>query len=139
MSENESIVSTPLVSLPDDWTITFTGGEDVPVISMSDSNDYHHVALGVGDFLHRTNIEFKTRQPSISKQSPSGYTQQRSMVLIKVPKALPDGSIVINTMKLEMATDVNTTLEERRGLRAIALQVIANAQTNRFWKLASVS
>lgn len=135
---NESIVSTPLTTGATDWSLSFTGGTPIDIIPVGDNANFLGTTLGTGDFLSRTSIEFKTRQPSATNVGPSGYTQSTSEAIIKMPITLPDGGMTYNTCRITFRFDVSTTNDQKREMRSLAAQIVCQPQFNRFIKLNSV-
>lgn len=94
-------------------TLSTTGGTDLAWNStglVSQKNVL--VASADTDLRTRRQIEATVKLPTANAVAPNGYTQARSAVLFKAPKILANGKITVNTLRIELAYDVETTPTE---------------------------
>lgn len=61
------------------------------------------------------------------------YTQARSKLVFKYPKTLANGFVTLNTVTIELSTDVETTAAEKLELRKVAAQALFDADFTSFW------
>jgi len=85
--------------------------------------------LAATDFKLRKSLEATVKAFKASVSAIAGYTQQRNQILVKVPKLLANGKYTINTVKVELAYDPETTAAERQILLDLAQSVCVDAET----------
>lgn len=78
-------------------------------------------------------LEFSSKDPVVNASAPNGYTQARSTVVVKVPLSLDNGNRTINTVKMEIACDIETTDAEKATLREYALHCLSDSDIQEFW------
>lgn len=82
-------------------------------------------------------VTITAKAPKVSAGSPSGYTQARARAVLKRPYALASGVLVINTVSVEVAYDVNTSAALVTDLRNDGSVMLTNANLNTLWALLS--
>lgn len=122
-----------------DATITSSAGTALPfgsLGSVAGSNTLY--ALDDADIRTRRDIICTTVQPRTKADAPNGYTQARSTAFIKVPLSLDNGGLTVNTIRIELATDVETTDAEKATLRGLAVQALIDGDFQEFWDNQSI-
>jgi len=120
-------------------TESFTGGSALNFATLGPRENGNTLyATDDSDIRTRREIICKTVQASTNPDKPNGYTQSRSAVTLKVPLPLDNGTITVNTIRIEVSTDVETTELEKLALRQIALQVLSDSDFTEFWNNQSV-
>jgi hypothetical protein len=115
-------------------TLSATGGTATSVLSKGDTLEKHNVVLDDGSaFKEQTSVAFSIKAPKVSSSAPAGYTQARNTVVIQVPMVLANGNSTVNSFRLEMAVDPETTDADKTALRDIAAQAIFDADFDAFW------
>jgi len=123
-----------------DGTVSATGGTSTTLLSKGENGETHKVMLNDGAaFVSQKTLDFSVKEPRVSNSSPSGYTQARSIVVLKFPKILADGSRTVNTLRLECSSDINTTDAERLTMRSAAAQLLVDSDITSFWNAQSLS
>jgi len=120
---------------------TFTGGTDTPLSSLGQNLNEHKMFInGVAEgTLDRVTLEFKSSLPKPSATSPSGFTQMRSTIVIKVPKTLASGKIVVQTLRMQLGTDVESADAERLEIARIGSQILFEPEFQLFLMSGSVA
>jgi hypothetical protein len=86
--------------------------------------------------LTRRVISATTKQPKripTATGTAASYTQARSKLVIKYPKTLANDYVTVNTLTIELSTDVETTAAEKLELRKVAAQTLFDADFTSFW------
>lgn len=123
-----------------DGTVATTGGTATSLVSKGNTLSQHNLILDDGsDLLAQTEFEATIKSPKKSATAPNGYTQARNTVLIKVPLALDNGLVTFNTVKVEIACDVETTDAEKLSMRVLAAQMLHDSDYVSFWDDQSVA
>jgi hypothetical protein len=91
------------------------------------------------DLRTRREILCSVKKPKVSAGAPNGYTQARATALFKSPLELTNGSVTVNTVRIEFAYDVETSQAEIEELRIIAAQICTDADFAEFVKSLSVA
>lgn len=120
-------------------SISATGGVATSLEHMYDDSGKLVTSLGTGDLLAQTKVEFSRTEMQKSATSPSGYTQPRSTLVVKRPKVLLNEQITMNTVRLTLATDVETTDAEKEDLVRVVAQMLGLPDYSRFWNAGSLS
>lgn len=81
------------------------------------------------DLRLRRTLKFKVKYPSVLVTAPNGYTQARASAMFILPKVLANGKITVNTAKVELGFDPETTTAERQQLCDIIAQTLTNANS----------
>lgn len=126
-------------SILKDGTVATTGGTAKAFSSLGNALGQHDVYFDGSDYLTRLQATFSAKTPKVSASAPSGYTQSRQTVVLKVPKALASGATTINTIKIEFAVDVETTDAEKSTMLVYGAQLLHDSDFAEFWKAGSTS
>lgn len=118
---------------------TTTGGTAMALSSdgVAVTNGVHLADLAELDFTIRTNLTLKTRNPV--KQADGTYSKAKRDVTIVVPKALEDGSIVFNLVRIGVEAHPKTSDAELVNLHMLGAQVFTDADTQAFLKTGSLA
>jgi hypothetical protein len=117
-----------------DGTVAVTAGTATTMIAKSSTDKNTVVILDdSSEYLNQTEMVFKTTEPRVNTGAPNGYTQARGTVKIKAPLVLDNGGRTVNSVSVEIATDIETTDAERTSLRKLAVQAIMDADFDAFW------
>jgi hypothetical protein len=117
-----------------DGTVATTGGTATSFKSQGSDKSSHELVLDdSAEFEALTFLDCSIKKPKVSATAPNGYTQRRCTMLLKVPLALDNGSVTINTVKIEIATDVEMTAAEKLSMRVLAAQLIHDSEFVDFW------
>jgi hypothetical protein len=117
---------------------TFTGGTTEALMPLSQNLNERHVFIDGPDFLDRWKLTFKVKDPKPSTSNPSGYTQQRSEVLVRVPKTLANGELTYDTFSITCSTSVETTTSDKDYMRGVVSQIVLIADFDDFWNNGSL-
>jgi hypothetical protein len=111
---------------------TTTGGTAMALSSdgVDVKNGIHVADMSEDNFLIRTNITLKTRNPQ--KQSDGSYSKAKRYATIVVPKEIASGEIVYNLRRLESEDHPETTAAERTNLDMLAAQVYTDSDLAAF-------
>jgi hypothetical protein len=78
-----------------------------------------------GEITDRVEMTFTAKMPKPAPGAPSGYSQRRTGVLIKIPRDVDGaGTISFDTAKVEFSTDINTSAEDRLELLLAVAEVM---------------
>lgn len=94
-------------------SVAATGGTDVTLVSLGIQGNKNTLAFSTDTNLATRRLaEFSVKAPQVQASAVGGYTQARNTILVKFPKTLANGNITINTAKVEVAYDPQTTQAE---------------------------
>ena len=123
-----------------DGTVATTGGTATTVITKGDTLNEHRVILDdSSEFAAQTEIRFAVKEPKVNSGAPNGYTQQRNIVSVLKPLALDNGNSTVNSAKVEIACDPETTDAEKLNLRVTLCQLIMDSDFVDFWDKQSLA
>lgn len=133
-------MAIPNASIPIDATITPSGGTAKTIKELSRSqgsiSTYIDEALA---FQLRQEIVFSTKTPKVSSSAPGGYTQARSVVLLKKPKVLANLRNTVNTLQLSLSVDPETTSVEVQNMLVTAALLLSDSDFSDFWKAQALA
>lgn len=122
-------------SIPVGATIAPTGGTATGLVSLgqnlTDLSTYL-ATTGVTQ-LTRTAMDFTSKQPKVSLTAPGGFTQGRSGVKITSPKVLANLKRTLNSIKIDLSIDPETTVAENLALRSLAALALLDSDFDAFW------
>lgn len=95
-----------------------------------------HVGDMGDDFITRTNLTFRTRNPQ--RNADGTYTKAKRWGTIVVPKVLADGSISYDLVRIEMEVHPETTAAEQVNLEMLAAQFFTDADLASFRRNGSL-
>lgn len=134
-----SLTNAGLTVAPTSYTVT--GGTALTFNSMGPAVN-GKVTLYVPadtDLRLRRTIDASVKTPAVNLAAPNGWTQARASVLFKKPKLLANGRITVNTARVELAFDPETTQTEITELVDIAAQTLIDADFTSFWKALALT
>lgn len=131
---NAALVTAPSAIAP-------TGGTALSLTSQGYTADGKLTLIVPADtdMRIRRTMDVSVKPAKSSLTAPNGYTQNRATVIYKKPKLLANGKITVNTIKTEIAYDVETTPSEIQELLDINAQVNFDADFVPTFKLLSTS
>jgi len=119
--------------------IAVSGGTDVSLLSRGGSLGTIKVILDDGsEYLNQTAMDFSIKEPKVNIGSPNGYTQMRNVLKITQPKVLSNGNSTLNSVTVNLGTDVETSNAEISELLQLASQVLTESSFDDFWQNQSV-
>lgn len=121
-------------SILKDGTISVTGGTATAMLATGSNMDQVQAVFDGTSFVDRSSARFSVKPPSAQASAPSGYTQARNEVYVKVPITLADGTVVFNTVNVKMSFDVATTAAQKDTVRGIIAQIVADTDFDGFWR-----
>jgi hypothetical protein len=87
-------------------------------------NGVHIAAMGQ-DFLDRTNITLKTRNPQ--KQSDGTYSKAKRYATLVAPKTIASGEVVFPLVRIEVELHPEMTAAEVTNIRMLGAQLFTDA------------
>lgn len=118
-------------------TVSATGGTSRTLAPISASSGAATMFIDSDTSLvSRRTFVASVKQPKrVASATSEGvqFTQARSRIIAKFPKTLANGYVTVNTVTIEVATDVETTSAERLELRKIGAQLLFDADFTSFW------
>jgi hypothetical protein len=131
-----SINNASLVTAP--TSIVVTGGTALAFASSGLVDGVNPLFVSADtDFRTRRTLTISAKPAKPSPSAPNGYTQLRMSAIYRKPKTLANGKITVNTLKAEMAYDVETTQAEIQELVDILAQLGCDADFTQLWKAAN--
>jgi hypothetical protein len=123
-----------------DGTVATTGGTATGVITKGGTLNQLNVILDdSSEFIDQTKVEFTVREPVVNTSAPNGYTQARSAVRMLVPLSLDNTNRTINSLKIELSVDHETTDAEIQSILVAGAQFLVDSDFSDFWKKQSLS
>jgi hypothetical protein len=129
-------MSLKTASVLKDGTVATTGGTATTFIDKGTSpqcNSWVGILDDGSEFLAQSSATFTVKDPKVQSSAPNGYTQARSSVVLKVPLALDNGEYTLNTIKIELAVDHETTAAEIATMKVYAAQFLQDSDFTEFW------
>lgn len=122
-------------SIPVGATLAPSGGTatNLVVVGRSLSDAATFVGTTGVTQLTRTAIDFSVKQPKVNAGSPGGFTQGRSIVKITSPKVLANLKRTLNSIKIELSFDPETTDAEVTALKTQAALLLVDSDFTDFW------
>lgn len=117
-----------------------TGGSDLVYTALKTGLDTVTAAVVADtDFRTRRTAEFTARAPKPQSSAPNGYTQVRNNVVLKFPRLLANGAISVDTVRIEVSSDVETSAANRLDMRYLAAQILGDTDYDSFWDSQSIA
>lgn len=91
------------------------------------------------DLRTRREADFSVSYPKIQGSAPNGYTQARRTVVMKFPLVLENGNVTVNTIRIVLSTDVETTDAEIGEYLALGAQAMIDTDFSSYWSSLSVA
>lgn len=118
-------------------TVSATGGTVRTLAPISASSGQATMFVDSDTSLvSRRTIVATVKQPKrVAGANSEGvqFTQARSRIVVRYPKVLANGYVTINSVTIEVSTDVETTAAERHELRNVGAQLLFDADFTSFW------
>lgn len=126
-------------NIPIGATYAPTGGSATAFSSLGYSSDgVHKLFIDDGSSLIlRKNVIVTTRAPVVSVGAPNGYTQQRVNVYMKFPKLLANGNYTVNTVRVELAYDSESSAADIALMREMLAHLGSDADFDGLYEDAS--
>lgn len=132
-------MSLSTASVLKDGTVATTGGTATTFIEKGSSLNYWEgIFDDSSEFISQSSISCTVKDPKVNSGSPNGYTQARSSITVKVPLLLDNGSYTVNTLRLELAVDHETTDAEIQSMLVYGAQLFHDTDFSDFWKKQSL-
>lgn len=118
---------------------TTTGGTAMALSSDGQEvkNGIHVADMGESNFLVRTNMTLKTRNPQ--KQSDGSYSKAKRYATIVVPKLLASGDYSYNLVRIEVEAHPETTSAELTNLHMLGAQIFTDSDLTAFLTTGSLA
>lgn len=109
-------------------TMTPSGGTAVPFGSLGIRNGTNTLyATGDADLRTRRTIVCSAKEAKVAPGAPNGYTQARATAVFKTPLVLDNGNITVNTVRIEVAYDIESSAAEVTELKLMAAQILTDS------------
>jgi hypothetical protein len=121
-------------------TVAPSGGTALAFSSTGIRNNTNTLYVAADlDQRTRRKIVCTVKEPKVSSTAPNGYTQSRSIAIAKFPLTLDNGLVTVNTLKIELATDVETSAAELAEYKSIGAQILCDADFDDFFAAQSIA
>jgi hypothetical protein len=129
--QTASILSGPTASFSGGSALVFTaksvGSDEVVLMVPADT-----------DFRTRRTVTAKVSAPKVSSGAPNGYTQARNQMTLRFPRVLANGKYTVDTMRIELARDVETSEANVAEMLLQAGQALLDTDFTSYWKQQSL-
>jgi hypothetical protein len=88
--------------------------------------------------LTRKEVTFEGKPSRANASSPGGYTQGRASAKLAVPKVLANLARTVNTMKVELSVDPETTDAEVTAMKSAMINLINDTDFSQLWLNQSI-
>lgn len=121
-----------LTLLQDATSVTASGGTTITLEAdgVSVANGIHVADMGEDNFLIRTNVTARTRQPQ--KQPDGSYSKAKRFFTVVVPMELASGDHSYNLVRIEIEQHPEMTVAQRKNLYYLAAQLLCDPDTDGF-------
>lgn len=127
-------------SISIDATLAASGGTAKTLKELARGNGSITTYIDEGlSFQARQEVTFSTKVPKISPSGPGGYTQARSVILLKKPKTLANLKNTVNTLQLSLSVDPETSAAEVQNMLVTAAQLLFDTDFSDFWKAQALA
>ncbi len=121
-------------------TSSVTGGTSTSYLAKGTTLDRRTLILDDNsDYVDQTKVEFSIKDPKVSAGAPNGYTQARSNVYVQVPLALDNGNRTINSLRIELSVDPETSDAEISAMLEEGAQILYQTALRDFWQKRALS
>lgn len=124
---NMSLLSATTVSASGGTALTYLPGNGA-----SDDKLVMYVTADT-DLRSRRTCDFTVKPPKPSATAPNGFTQPRCTVYHRFPQTLANGLTTYDTLKIELARDVETTQAEVLEYLKVGAQTMFDADVLEFF------
>jgi hypothetical protein len=132
-------MSLQTLSLLEAATVSATGGTAMPMTSKGGSENKNTLIVDADEDLRtQRSIVLTVRNPKVQATAPNGYTQGRCQALLKFPRTLTNGLISVDTISIQLSTDVETSVADKEEMLYLASQSMFDAETRSAWTLLNV-
>ncbi len=116
-------------------TFAPTGGTatSVVLINQDASNAKAFVAAPGVTPLTRTELTFASSTSKPNSSSPGGFTQGRASVKVTTPKVLANAARTLNSARVEISIDPETSAADLIALKSILINVINDSDFDQLW------
>lgn len=123
-------------SIPVGATHAPTGGTATSLVVLSQEAGKITSFVGTSGVIAQTRTEctFETKIPRANSSAPGGYTQGRSILVAKVPKILANLARTVNTARVEISIDPETSAAEVAALKSLLVSSIIDSDFDQFWQ-----
>lgn len=121
-------------------TTSTTGGTATAHKSLGDTNNQMSLFLDDGAaLLLQQKVVANVVQPKPSVGAPNGYTQGRAKLYFEFPHVLANSNRTVDTARLELAFDVETTDTMRTAYREAIAQWVISSDADDFFNSLAIS
>jgi hypothetical protein len=121
-------------SIQPDATPAASGGTDTDLKLKDRGQGYVNMILDDGsEFINQVTFTFSFKDPKVSASAPNGYTQARTSVVMRSPLALDNGEYTVNTGRIELAVDHETTNSEVQTMLNCMGQLLCDSDFTEAW------
>lgn len=106
-------MSLSTAAIVKDGVIATTGGTSENLGSQGSTLNQHDLYFGGTTMSDRNDMIVKMKRPSENANTPGGYTQGRAEFFLKFPKILANSARTLNTARIVISYDVETTDVEK--------------------------
>lgn len=118
-----------------DGTVATTGGTATDLLLKNQSGlEVVTILDDSSEFILNKKITFSVKEPKVSAGAPNGYTQQRCNAVLQVPRILDNGNRTVDTLRIELACDHETSDAEIQSMLVTGAQLLHRADFSAFWK-----
>jgi len=122
-----------------DGTVAITAGTATSLITKGNDLVSHQAILDdSSEFIDQTTLNFSSKDPKVSSGAPNGYTQQRCVCKINIPRTLANGNHTVDTFTLSQSTDPETSAADKASARVLAMNVLNDTDFTSFWDEGSM-
>lgn len=116
-------------------TFSPTGGTATSLVLMSNGNDEATAFIAAAGVtpLTRTDLTFQAKPSKVSASAPGGFTQGRASAKLTVPKVLANLKRTLNSAKVEMSIDPETTPAELAAIKSNLTNLINDSDFDQLW------
>lgn len=131
-------MSLTTLSLLEASTVSASGGTALDFTTAGGSTDKNKLIVPADtDLREQRSLDLSVRRPRVQASAPNGYTQGRSIAVLKFPHTLANGNLTVDTIRIEMSTDVETSVANKSEMMSLAAQTIIDSEMSDFWKVLS--
>jgi UDP-galactopyranose mutase len=119
--------------------ISWTGGTALALDALDVSSGKNkQIVVETAVFPLRRTIDFSYKAPVVNALSPSGYTQRRCSVIVRMPILTASGAYTTCTANVNVNTDVEMTDADILELRNLISNVIYTGLLDNFYNIGSL-
>jgi len=127
-------MSLNTLSILESSTVSASGGTAMPMTSFGGSENKNTLVVDADtDLRTQRTVSFTVRRPKVQASAPNGYTQGRCNMLFKVPRVLANGNMSVDTISIQLSTDVETSVAEKQEMLALGAQLLVDSEVDAVW------